>query len=243
MTEPPLELAFTKLRRDSQVSLALVVIGALFLLGSVYYAATRLRPLENEISEKKAQAEQLATEEAAAKRRIAALQQDYATLKANAEKLYAVKVTPENQVYELKAAAQATGQTRGRQPQYQFAIYVNSSARTLESIRSVEYRFDHPSFDQQQLVTDDAGNRFKVGYLGWGCLNRVGVTVALKDGTTHKFDFNMCRSLGPPWGKTDAFPSKGDAYPSKSAPAANRPDALPDMAEAPRLPPPTPGTP
>src|SRR3546814_3035785 len=136
-----------------------MLVGVLFLLGSVYYAATRLRPLEQQVAQKKADVERLAAEEAAAKQRIAALQHDYATLKASTEQLYAVRVTPGNQVYELKATAQATGRSAGDRPQYRFAIYVNSPPRTLEAIGSVEYRFVHPTFARKQLVSDDAGNQ------------------------------------------------------------------------------------
>src|SRR3546814_5769175 len=108
MTEPQLDRAFAELRKGSQASLCLMLVGVLFLLGSVYYAATRLRPLEQQVAQKKADVERLAAEEAAAKQRIAALQHDYATLKASTEQLYAVRVTPGNQVYELKPTAQAT---------------------------------------------------------------------------------------------------------------------------------------
>src|SRR3546814_6447669 len=86
---------------------------------------------------------------------------------ASTEQLYAVRVTPGNQVYELKATAQATGRSAGDRPQYRFAIHVNSPPRTLEAIGSVEYRFVHPTFDRKQLVRDDAGNQFRVGYVGW----------------------------------------------------------------------------
>src|SRR3546814_20758262 len=85
MTDPQLDRAFAELRKGSQASLFLMLVGVLFLLGSVYYAATRLRPLEQQVAQKKADVERLADEEAAAKQRIAALQHDYATLKARSE--------------------------------------------------------------------------------------------------------------------------------------------------------------
>src|SRR3546814_822698 len=92
MSDPQLDRAFAELRKGSQASLFLMLVGVLFLLGSVYYAATRLRPLEQQVAQKKADVERLAAEEAAAKQRIAALQHDYATHKASTEPLHAVRV-------------------------------------------------------------------------------------------------------------------------------------------------------
>src|SRR3546814_18679532 len=127
---------------------------------------------------------------------MAALQRYAATRKPSTGQLYAVRVTPGRQVYALKAPAQATGRSAGDRPQYRFALYVNSPPRTLEAIGSVEYRFDHPPFDRKQLVSDDAGNQYWVGYVGWGCLNRVGVAVTIEDGSAHGFDVRTGRNLG-----------------------------------------------
>src|SRR3546814_11729183 len=49
----------------------------------------------------------------------------------------------------------------------------------------------------------------------------------------------MCRSLGPQWGSSDAFPGKADAPVRKVAPAASKLGRLPDMATPPRLLPPS----
>lgn len=198
--EPSFEEVLQQLTRHSRSSLLLVLLGAMFLVGSVYYSATRLRPLENEIARKRAEIGRLAAEEEAQRQRVAALRQQYDTLKANAEQLYAVRVTPQNQVYELKATAQATGQTTaGGRPVYNFTVYVKSPDATLATIRHVRYRFDHPTFQQKDYVSGRRDERFAIGYSGWGCLTKVDVTVTLTDGTEQDFDFNMCRSLGPQW--------------------------------------------
>src|SRR3546814_6500957 len=123
MSDPQLDRAFAELRKGSQASLFLMLVGVLFLLGSVYYAATRLRPLEQQVAQKKADVERLAAEEAAAKPRIAALQHDYATLKASTEQLYAVRVTPGNQVYALQPTAPATSPSAGDRPQDRSALH------------------------------------------------------------------------------------------------------------------------
>lgn len=196
----PFEEVLHQLTRHSRSSLVLVVVGAVFLLGSIYYSATRLRPLEQEIGRKRAEISRLAGEETAQRQRVADLQHQYETLKASTEALYAVRVTPQNKVYELKATAQATGQKMpdGR-PIYNFSAYVKSPPATLATIRKVLYRFDHATFRQKEYRSENRDERFVVNYTGWGCLTRVDVTVELVDGTEQAFEFNMCRSLGPQW--------------------------------------------
>lgn len=51
MTEPVDAKVLAKLQRNSRTSAALVSIGAVFLLGTVYYSATRLEPLERQVRE------------------------------------------------------------------------------------------------------------------------------------------------------------------------------------------------
>jgi hypothetical protein len=45
-----LEITFAELKQSSRVSLVLVIVGALMLLGSVWYSVTRLRPLQLEVN-------------------------------------------------------------------------------------------------------------------------------------------------------------------------------------------------
>src|SRR3546814_18945753 len=52
MSDPQLDREFAELRKGSQASLFLMLGGVLFLLGSVYYAANRLRPLEQRVAQK-----------------------------------------------------------------------------------------------------------------------------------------------------------------------------------------------
>jgi len=94
MNDLDVQTSLSALRRQSQVSLVLVLLGAAFLLFSVYYSASRLTPLENEIASKRLELAKLQQEEAAYKARIAELQASYGRLRANAESLYSVKVTP-----------------------------------------------------------------------------------------------------------------------------------------------------
>ena len=123
----------------------------------------------------------------------------YKKLKANTEKLYSVIVTPENDVYEIKASAQATGKVSPGSPEYKFSIFINSTSAVLNTIKQVQYDFLHPTFTNKHVVAENAKDQFSFSYIGWGCLTSVPVTVTLKDGTSKLLDFNMCRSLGPEW--------------------------------------------
>jgi len=123
----------------------------------------------------------------------------YKELKLNIEKQYSVTVTPNNQVYEIKASALATGKSTTDGPEYKFSLYINSSKEGLRTIKAVQYQFDHPTFRIRNVVVDNPKEQFLYSYTGWGCLTSVNVTVQLNDGSSKKIDFNMCRSLGPEW--------------------------------------------
>lgn len=204
-----LEQVFKDLKRSSHTSILMVSLGTLFLLGSIYYSATRLRPLEAKIIEKQQQIAELEAEEARRKKRLAEVKREYKTLKSSTENLYSVRVTPDNQVYELRATAWATGNQTGSGPEYKFSIFINSTPEVLQSIKEVEYTFDHPTFRKKKQTSSLVADSFAVRYVGWGCLSRVGVVVRLTEGTEHALDFNMCRSLGPQWGINSATPEKG----------------------------------
>lgn len=200
MIEEEIRSSLTSLHQQSRVSLALVVLGAAFLAFSLFYSASRLTPLENEINAKRREIAKLSTEETAMRKKLAEAQAAFETLRANTESLYSVRVTPSNQVYELKATAIATGRIlpQGR-PEYRFSMLINSPKETLATIKRVTYRMEHETFKQREYVSTDAAAQFESGYVGWGCLKNVKVIVLLKTGTSQEFDFNMCRSLGPEW--------------------------------------------
>jgi len=123
--------------------------------------------------------------------------EEYNRLKANIEKLYSVKVTPQNEVYEIKAAARATGgKASDGSPLYNFTIYINSPQELLNEIQKVTYDFDHPTFPNPHQESSNPATRFATGYIGWGCLRNVRIKVFLKKGTVHDIDFDMCKSIG-----------------------------------------------
>jgi hypothetical protein len=53
MTETQIERTLAELKRSSRTSIVMVLIGAAFLIGSLYYSATKLRPLQADIEKKK----------------------------------------------------------------------------------------------------------------------------------------------------------------------------------------------
>lgn len=168
-------------------TLAILYFAIPFLAGCLflYYALAKVGELE--------------TRQEALQKNIGQAQREYAALKLNIEKLYSVRVTSENGVYELKATALATGRNLNHGSEYKFTIFINSPSETLSTISRVLYEFRHPTFTEQQQYASNSKDRFSTSYVGWGCLTSVQVTVELKDGAKHAFDFNMCKSLGPQW--------------------------------------------
>jgi hypothetical protein len=70
MDEQIIESTFSELKRSSRASLSMVLIGVVFLLGSLFYAVTRLGPLEEEIKNKTVEIRQLRVVESDYKTRI-----------------------------------------------------------------------------------------------------------------------------------------------------------------------------
>lgn len=200
MTEEQLLDSLGSLQRQSRTSLFLVLLGTAFLLGSVYYSASRLRPLEEQVASRKTELAAVSQEIAVERAKLLELQRSYDQLKTNAETLYSVKVTPSNAVYEVKASAIATGRqlSQGR-PEYRFTLFVNASPDALVQIENVTYGMDHETFKTRDYTSSDRAALFAKSYVGWGCLTSVAVTVQLKSGAVNTTDFDMCRSLGPEW--------------------------------------------
>jgi hypothetical protein len=181
------------LTRIAKIQVAIGIVA----LGITVVAAVQLVPLVEKKRNLEADVKRLEGEEAAWKQRVKALQTEYSKVKTSAEQLYGVLVTPDNQVYELKATAQPTGRVLSLGPEYRFTIFVNSSPEALAAIRRVTYHFEHATFKQKDYIAEDQKDRFMMSYVGWGCLSNVTVTVDLRAGTKHAFDFDMCRSLAP----------------------------------------------
>jgi len=103
--------------------------------------------------------------------------------------------------FEMRATAEVTGNEIENRPEYKFTIFVNSTPAVLDSIKEVEYKFNHPTFNKQTEIARSAEDKFSTQYIGWGCLRSLSVSVLMKDGTSRSFEFNMCKSLGSKWDK------------------------------------------
>ncbi len=218
------EDTLNKLKSSSKASLTMVILGALLLLVSLIYSATRLSPLEEQIKAKtkiindlektetkiindlekteityEQKINDLITTELTYKEKIVATKKEYEELKSNVEQLYAVRVTSNNQVFELKATAKATGVSTSNGPAYDFYIYINAPKATLENIKKVNYLFDHPTFNEKHWESSGPETNFMTKYYGWGCLTKVSARLEMKNGSTQDIEFNMCQSLGPLW--------------------------------------------
>ena len=196
----PIEQSLRALRRHSLLSLAVVLAGAAFLAYSVYYSASRLRPLEQEVAKRTAELTSVSGQIEAKRRELAALQAKYDGLQAGIKDLGSgVHITPAQEVYEVRAFAQPLLAKTGGGDRYRFTVYVNAAPAVSNDIASVRYHIDHPSFTIQDYVATDPGAKFARSYVGWGCLDSVQVYIKTKAGQEREIEFNMCASLGPDW--------------------------------------------
>lgn len=193
------EQTLAQLTRSSRVSVSMILLSAALLLGSVIYSATRLAPLEKEVAAKRAQLEALEQTRQRMQQEVAEAERQLARLRSNIENLYAVRVTEKDAIFELRASARATDRTSSQGPLYRFSVFINAAPDTIQSITRVDYLFDHPTFRQRTMSSAEAGDQFRVGYLGWGCLSRVSARVLFDNGQSSSIEFNMCQSLGPQW--------------------------------------------
>lgn len=102
MDEQIIESTFSELKRSSRVSLSMVIIGVIFLLGSLFYAATRLGPLEDEIKKKTIEISQLREIESDYKTKIEKSEKTIVSLKNQSKDLVDQIVEVENKVKDLR---------------------------------------------------------------------------------------------------------------------------------------------
>ncbi len=198
--EGRVHLVEQRFRRLLFVQVALVLLGAValvFLGYSISAKATEYRQLKVTATTAERDLAGIKEQTAEGRAALAKIEAEYATLKANTEKLYAVNVMPSNQVYAVKASAKATGRKTARgKPLYDFSAYIDAPTEVLDEIANVTYTFKDATFAQPNQTRTNAEDFFRVSYNGWGCLPSVGVAVLLKNGTKHSFNFDMCRSIG-----------------------------------------------
>lgn len=59
MPTDDIQQAISELKKNSELSLSMILVGVVFLAGTVYYSATRLAPLEQEVQAKREEIAQL----------------------------------------------------------------------------------------------------------------------------------------------------------------------------------------
>jgi uncharacterized protein YoxC len=98
-------------------------------------------------------------------------------------------------LYEIQASAKLTGGHTSYGPEYEFSAELRAKSEVLSKIDKVDYFFDHPTFRQPHMESNNPANNFRVSYVGWGCLSRVEVTIFFKDGGKRSSTFDMCSQL------------------------------------------------
>jgi cellulose biosynthesis protein BcsQ len=77
---------------------------------------------------------------------------------------------------------------------FDFRVWLEAPAEAAERIQAVDYFFDHPSFAINHFASSQ-GPSFSQGYLGWGCISNVQITVTWKSGTRSTLPFDQCAAL------------------------------------------------
>jgi hypothetical protein len=83
----------------------------------------------------------------------------------------------------------------GRQ-MFRFSLWITAPPERLEGIAKVSYRFEHPTFKNPLVSSDDRQSGFRVHYDGWGTIEVVTVTFTRFDGTSTRQAFAMTDALG-----------------------------------------------
>jgi septal ring factor EnvC (AmiA/AmiB activator) len=187
------------------VLLAVIIIVYLFVTSSI---RQQRRELQSEIREKaklesqtayasqetrEALREQLKQDELTIRELQAAIQRQ-----SRGEQQNVSNILPISKSLKPSAACEDT-RSKGSDnlERYRYTVWVEGPADLLGKIAEVTYLFDHPTFQNKLLRSSNREDRFKVGYIGWGCLDSVIVTYILQDGSRSPVDFNMCSALPP----------------------------------------------
>ena len=94
------------------------------------------------------------------------------------------------------AAQPAPGQfTADGKQLYNYSLWLSAPDDKRPQIQKVTYTFNHPTFIHKDLISSNSADGFRVGYLGWGCLNSVIITIQLESGKAPQIDFDMCAAL------------------------------------------------
>lgn len=77
---------------------------------------------------------------------------------------------------------------------YNYIVWLDLPHARKREIREVRYVFGDRSFLRNRLTSNEPSNGFAVGYLGWGAMTRVPITVVPLQGDDFTIDFPMARA-------------------------------------------------
>ena len=171
--------------RHAAASLVLSVLGLLMLIASAGYGIYQISDLRGQIEE---QEEQLST------RRIEAdaLEQKVRTIRDSS-----IQELIKEGLVEAKAIAVPTDRTTVVEgttlPLYNFIVWLDMPYARKADVQEVKYEFPHGSFLNKNQSSSEASNGFAVGYLGWGAMPSVPITIVSRDASAENgtIDFPM----------------------------------------------------
>lgn len=175
----------TRRARHAAVSLLFSLIGLLLLVASAGYGMYQIGELRERIDVQKDELSELELQ-------AGELQREVETIRDGS-----VQKLIEAGYIEAKSVAWETGETTfavGRtRPLFNYVVWLDVPFARKADILEVKYEFPHPSFIHKEQSSREASNGFAVGYLGWGDLPSVPITIVPKDDGAEngKIDFPM----------------------------------------------------
>lgn len=102
------------------------------------------------------------------------------------------KSAPIQTVVRPRASAEPI---RDNPSRFNFALWVEVPEWRKDEIESVAYRFNHPTFVNKVQRSNHPDDGYRVGYVGWGTLHRVVITIHLRAGGQREIAFDMAAAL------------------------------------------------
>jgi len=175
----------TSRARHAAASLLLSVLGLLMLIAAAGYGMSQISHLRTQIQEQEEDLSVLGIEADALLREVEAIRDG------------SIQDLIEGEFIQAKAIAVPTDQTTvaGGEtlPLFNFIVWLNMPYARKADIQEVRYEFPDPSFLDKEQISSEASNGFAVGYVGWGLLNSVPITIVSNDASAENgtIDFPM----------------------------------------------------
>lgn len=207
LSEPDMVSSVAVLKKRSETSLLLMLIGAAAVSGSVIFAFVRTQAIEHAVGLAQEEAARAQTEAATWKASFAGAQHAYTTLKSAVTTLYPAHVTREHSLVEVRATAQRVAGKPGKGTTATFTLALHASPETLSSIKRVRYQVRYPGLEEHVFTSDDAATGFRTSYAGANCLSAIDVTLEMQSGPTDALTFDQCAIVGSQWAPVATIPA------------------------------------